>query len=342
MDDSAQFPGPAIDRRLCVAPMMDWTDRHCRFFHRLLTPSALLYTEMVTSGAVLHGDRDRLLAYSAEEHPLALQLGGSEPDELARCACIAAELAYDEVNLNVGCPSDRVQRGRFGACLMLEPTLVRDCVAAMRDAVTLPVTVKTRLGVDHHDSYGWFRDFVGCVAESGCSVFIVHARKAWLSGLSPKQNREVPELRHDWVYRLKREFPELTLVVNGGIATIQDVDRHLARVDGVMLGRAAYHRPWILAELQQHLFGEPGPASREEAVQVLSEYIRRQCASGIPVKHISRHALGLFQGMPGAKRWRRYISQHAHLDPNNDRLLLQALDVMGAPAEVQHAFSAMH
>jgi tRNA-dihydrouridine synthase A len=342
MDDSAQFPGPAIDRRLCVAPMMDWTDRHCRFFHRLLTPSALLYTEMVTSGAVLHGDRDRLLAYSAEEHPLALQLGGSEPDELARCACIAAELAYDEVNLNVGCPSDRVQRGRFGACLMLEPTLVRDCVAAMRDAVTLPVTVKTRLGVDHHDSYGWFRDFVGCVAESGCSVFIVHARKAWLSGLSPKQNREVPELRHDWVYRLKREFPELTLVVNGGIATIQDVDRHLARVDGVMLGRAAYHRPWILAELQQHLFGEPGAASREEAVQALSEYIRRQCASGIPVKHISRHVLSLFQGMPGAKRWRRYISQHAHLDPNNDRLLLQALDVMGSPAEVQHAFSAMH
>jgi tRNA-dihydrouridine synthase A len=322
--------------------MMDWTDRHCRFFHRLLTPSALLYTEMVTSGAVLHGDRDRLLAYSAEEHPLALQLGGSEPADLARCALIAAEHGYDEVNLNVGCPSDRVQRGRFGACLMLEPALVRDCVAAMRDAVTLPVTVKTRLGVDEHDSYGWFRDFVGCVAESGCRVFVVHARKAWLSGLSPKQNREVPELRHDWVHRLKREFPDLTLVINGGIATIQDVDRHLARLDGVMLGRVAYHRPWILAELQQHLFGEPGATSREEAVQALSEYVQRQCAAGIPVKHISRHVLGLFQGMPGAKRWRRYISQHAHLDPDNDRLLLQALDVMRSPAEVQHAFSAMH
>jgi tRNA-dihydrouridine synthase A len=322
--------------------MMDWTDRHCRYFHRLLAPAALLYTEMVTSGAVLHGDRDRLLAYSTEEHPLALQLGGSEPDDLARCARIAADHGYDEVNLNVGCPSDRVQRGRFGACLMLEPALVRDCVAAMREAVRLPVTVKTRLGVDDHDSYGWFRDFVGCVAESGCEVFIVHARKAWLAGLSPKQNREVPELRHDWVYRLKREFPALTLVLNGGIATIQDVDRHLAQLDGVMLGRAAYHRPWVLAELQQHLFGQPGVASREAAVQALSEYIRRQCAAGIPVKHISRHVLGLFQGMPGAKRWRRYISQHGHLDPQNDRLLLQALDAMRAPSAVQHAFSAMH
>jgi tRNA-dihydrouridine synthase A len=291
---------------------------------------------------VLHGDRDRLLAYSPAEHPVALQLGGSEPDELARCARIAAERGYDEVNLNVGCPSDRVQRGRFGACLMLEPALVRDCMAAMQEAVALPVTIKTRLGVDDHDSYGWFRDFVACVAESGCEVFIVHARKAWLSGLSPKQNREVPELRYDWVYRLKREFPALTLVVNGGIATVQDVDRHLAQLDGVMLGRAAYHRPWILAELQRHLYGVTGVASREEAVEALSEHMRRQCAAGIPVKHISRHVLGLFQGMPGAKRWRRYISQHAHLDPHNDRLLLQALDAMRPAPSIQHAFSAMH
>jgi tRNA-dihydrouridine synthase A len=321
--------------------MMDWTDRHCRYFHRLLAPSALLYTEMLTSGAVLHGDRERLLGYSPVEHPLALQLGGSEPSELARCARIAADSGYDEVNLNVGCPSDRVQRGRFGACLMLEPTLVRDCVAAMRDAVDLPVTVKTRLGVDDHESYGWFRDFIGCVAESGCTVFIVHARKAWLSGLSPKQNREVPELRYDWVYRLKRELPGLTLVLNGGISTVAEVDGHLAQLDGVMLGRAAYHNPWILAELQGHLFGFTGVDGREAAVRALSEYIRQQCAAGIPVKHVSRHVLGLFQGMPGAKKWRRHISQHAHLDPQNDRLLLQAQAAMRPESSIQHAFSAI-
>jgi tRNA-dihydrouridine synthase A len=327
-----------LDRRLCVAPMMDWTDRHCRYFHRLLAPSALLYTEMVTSGAVLHGDRTRLLAYSPEEHPLALQLGGSDAGELARCARIAAEYAYDEVNLNVGCPSDRVQRGRFGACLMLEPALVRDCMAAMQDAVTIPVTVKTRLGVDDHDSYDWFRDFIGIVAEPGCSVFIVHARKAWLSGLSPKQNREIPDLRHDWVHRLKRDFPGLTIVINGGIDSVDDAGRHLRSLDGVMLGRAAYHSPWILSELQQYLFGGGGVASREEAIQSLSAYLASQTASGVPVKHVSRHVLGLFQGMPGAKRWRRYISQHAHLEPDNDRLLLQALEAMGrAPPGIHPA-----
>jgi tRNA-dihydrouridine synthase A len=308
--------------------MMDWTDRHCRFFHRLLAPSALLYTEMVTSGAVLHGDRERLLGFDAAEHPVALQLGGSEPDDLARCARIAADLGYDEVNLNVGCPSDRVQRGRFGACLMLEPGLVRECVAAMQDAAGIPVTVKSRLGVDQHDSYGWFRDFVGEVAESGCRVFIVHARKAWLSGLSPKQNREVPELRHDRVYRLKQEFPGLTIVLNGGITTVAEAERHLQGLDGVMLGRAAYHEPWILAELQHRLFDRRGVASREEAVRALSDYIALQRQTGVPVKHISRHVLGLFGGLPGARRWRRYISQHAHLEEANDRLLLQALAAM--------------
>lgn len=328
MADTTEISRRPLDRRLCVAPMMDWTDRHCRYFHRLLAPSALLYTEMVTSGAVLHGDRERLLAYNAEEHPLALQLGGSEPGDLARCADIAAKLAFDEVNLNVGCPSDRVQRGRFGACLMLEPSLVRDCVMAMLDAVDIPVTVKTRVGVDDHDSYEEFRDFVGTVAESGCGVFIVHARKAWLSGLSPKQNREIPELRHDWVYRLKREFPELTVVINGGVSTVEDGERHLQSVDGVMLGRAAYHNPWILAELQQRLFGRPGVADRGEAVRALTEYLVAQKMAGVPVKHISRHVLGLYQGMPGAKRWRRYISQNAHLDPENDGLLLEALEAM--------------
>ena len=317
-----------MNYKLSSAPMMGWTDRHCRYFHRLLAPSALLYTEMVTTGAVLHGDRERLLGHGREEHPLALQLGGSDPAELARCARIAAERGFDEVNLNVGCPSDRVQQGRFGACLMLEPELVRDCVAAMREAVAIPVTVKTRLGVDRHESYGWFSDFVGRVAESGCGVFIVHARKAWLSGLSPKENREVPELRYDWVYRLKQESPRLTVVLNGGIGSVAEVERHLHVLDGVMLGRAAYHDPWLLAELQSRLFAQPGPASREAAVAALTDYLGQQVELGVPVKHVCRHALGLYQGQPGARRWRRYLSQHAHLEPENGELLLQALAQM--------------
>lgn len=339
MTDSTELSTDTLDRKLCVAPMMDWTDRHCRYFHRLLAPSALLYTEMVTSGAVLHGDRARLLAHSPQEHPLALQLGGSEPADLARCARIAAERDFDELNLNVGCPSDRVQRGRFGACLMLEPALVRDCVSAMRDAVSIPVTVKTRLGVDEHESFGFLSDFVGTVAEAGCRVFIIHARKAWLSGLSPKQNREIPALRHDRVFRLKQEFPELTVVLNGGIVTADDAELHLRELDGVMLGRAAYHDPWVLSELQTRLFGGGAVGSRDEAVHVMTGYLERQCALGVPVKHISRHVLGLYQGMPGAKRWRRYISQHAHLDDANDRLLLQALAAMRAerPAAPEQA-----
>lgn len=331
MNTAPQFQRKPVERRLCVAPMMDWTDRHCRYFHRLLAPSALLYTEMLTTGAVLHGDRDRLLGYDAAEHPLALQLGGSEPADLASSARIAAAYGYDEVNLNVGCPSDRVQRGRFGACLMLEPGLVRDCVAAMRGAVDIPVTVKTRLGVDRNDSYAWFSDFVGGVAESGCSVFVVHARKAWLSGLSPKENRDVPELRYEWVYRLKRAHPGLTIVVNGGIGCAAEVERHLRELDGVMLGRAAYHDPWLLAELQASLFPSAGMASREAAVEAMTEYLRRQVRQGVPAKHVSRHLLGLFQGQPGARRWRRYISQHAHLEPANGELLLQALAHMRQP-----------
>ena len=325
MPDTSQFPVAITDRRLSVAPMMDWTDRHCRSFHRLLAPSALLYTEMVTSGAVLHGDRDRLLGFDRDEHPLALQLGGSDPADLARCAQIAGEFGYDEVNLNVGCPSDRVQRGRFGACLMQEPDLVGDCVAAMRDAVSLPVTVKTRLGVDRHDSYEWFSGFVARVAESGCRVFIVHARKAWLSGLSPKENREVPELRYEWVYRLKREYPELTVVLNGGITSTAEVVEHLDHVDGVMLGRAAYHNPWILAELQALLFATRGVASREEAVQALTRYLRLQVSRGVPAKNVSRHLLGLFQGQPGARTWRRQLSENAHRPGVGPGLLRAAL-----------------
>jgi len=327
-----------LDHGLCVAPMMDWTDRHCRYFHRLLATSALLYTEMVTTGAVLHGDREKLLGFNPEEHPLALQLGGSDPQDLAKSAKIAADRGYDEINLNVGCPSDRVQRGRFGACLMLEPGLVRDCVAAMRDSVDIPVTVKTRIGVDECDSYGYFSDFINIVAESGCGVFIVHARKAWLSGLSPKQNREIPTLRPDWVYRLKQERPDLAVVLNGGVATADDAERHLQRLDGVMLGRAAYHEPWVLAQCQNRLFGGPDLPDRERIVGEMTDYLRRQVRLGVPVKHVSRHLLGLFLGEPGARSWRRYISENAHREDGNTDLLLRALEAMQAsqPDEGRH------
>ncbi|MBT8041432.1 MAG: tRNA dihydrouridine(20/20a) synthase DusA [Gammaproteobacteria bacterium] len=317
-----------LNRTLCVAPMMDWTDRHCRYFHRLLAPDALLYTEMVTTGALIHGDRERHLVYNEEEHPVALQLGGSDPADLARCAVMAREYGYDEVNLNVGCPSDRVQKGRFGACLMLEPALVRDCIAAMREAVDIPVTVKSRLGVDEQESYAFFSDFIGQVAESGCQTFIVHARKAWLSGLSPKQNREVPPLHYDRVLRLKDEHREFEIIVNGGIATVGDAQGFLEVLDGVMIGRAAYQEPWLLARLQRALFGREGAADREQIVRDMTAYLERHVAAGRPVKHVSRHLLGLFQGLPGAKRWRRYISEHAHVDPGNTRVLLEALDAM--------------
>jgi len=336
MPDTSQFPVTIPDRRLSVAPMMDWTDRHCRSFHRLLAPSALLYTEMVTSGAILHGDRDRLLGFGSDEHPLALQLGGSDPADLARCAQIADEFGYDEVNLNVGCPSDRVQRGRFGACLMQEPDLVGDCVAAMRDAVSLPVTVKTRLGVDHHDSYDWFSGFVARVAESGCRVFIVHARKAWLSGLSPKENREVPELRYEWVYRLKREYPELTVVLNGGISSTAEVVEHLDHVDGVMLGRAAYHNPWILAQADVRLFGEGTPEqTRNQVIEKLLPFVELELAAGVPLNRVTRHILGLFHGQPGARAWRRYLSTHSFRKDVCADIILKAADQItdGQPAE---------
>ena len=317
-----------INRLLSVAPMMDWTDRHCRYFHRLLAPSALLYTEMVTTGAIIHGDADRFLAYNPEEHPLALQLGGSEPEDLAACARIAEERGYDEVNLNVGCPSDRVQKGSFGACLMLEPDLVKNCMSAMLDAVDIPVTIKTRLGVDDYYSYQFVSDFVGQVAESGCSVFIMHARKAVLAGLSPKQNRDVPPLHYDWVYRLKQESPGLDIVINGGIDSLEAINDHLEHVDGVMLGRAAYHTPWLLAECQQQLFEGPAVTCREDIIEAMSVYLERQVKKGTAVKHISRHLLGLFQGLPGAKAWRRYLSENAYRDDDNTQLLTQALAAM--------------
>jgi tRNA-dihydrouridine synthase A len=324
-----------MDRTLSVAPMMEWTDWHCRYFHRLLAPSALLYTEMVTTGAIIHGDADRFLAYNPEEHPLALQLGGSEPEDLAACARIAEQRGYDEVNLNVGCPSDRVQRGRFGACLMLEPDLVRDCMSAMLDAVDIPVTIKTRLGVDDCYSYQYMSDFVARVAESGCTVFVMHARKAVLAGLSPKQNRDVPPLHHDWVYRLKKESPELEIVINGGIDSVESVKTQLDHVDGVMLGRAAYHTPWLLAECQQQFFETHGVSRREDIIEPMNLYLERQVKKGTAVKHISRHLLGLFQGLPGARAWRRYLSENAYRDDDNTDLLNQALAAMRAVGAVQ-------
>ena len=288
----------------------------------------MLYTEMVTTGAIIHGDADRFLAFNPEETPVALQLGGSEPESLASCARLAEQRGFDEINLNVGCPSDRVQRGRFGACLMLEPALVKDCMSAMQDAVDIPVTIKTRLGVDDHYSYEYMSDFVGRIAESGCSVFIMHARKAVLAGLSPKQNREVPPLHHDWVYRLKQEMPELEIVINGGIDSLETVQTHLQQVDGVMLGRAAYHTPWVLAECQAELFGQHLNVDRNDIIVQMTEYIERQVSEGVAVKHISRHVLGLFQGIPGAKVWRRYLSENAWRDDKNAGLLLQAQAAM--------------
>ena len=299
-----------MKKMISCAPMMDWTDRHCRYFLRLLNPHALLYTEMVTAQAVLHGDRDRLLGFDPAEQPVALQLGGSDPAMLASAATTGENYGYDEINLNVGCPSDRVQSGRFGACLMAEPTLVRDCVAAMRAAVDVPVTVKSRIGIDAHDDYGFLRDFVGTVAESGCDTFIVHARKAILAGLSPKQNREVPPLRYEFVYRLKAEFPQLCIVLNGGVRDLDAVRTHLAQVDGVMIGREAYHNPYFLAELAHELDGVPLP-SREAVMGRYIDYVEARLAEGVRLSGMTRHVLGLYLGRAGARQWRRRLSEGA-------------------------------
>ena len=299
-----------LDRLIAVAPMLDWTDRHYRYFIRLLSRHTLLYTEMVTTGAILRGDRQRLLAHDPAEHPLALQLGGSDPAELTRCARIAADWGYDELNLNVGCPSDRVQSGRFGACLMAEPDLVAACVAAMRAATDLPVTVKTRIGIDERDSYQELADFVRRVAAGGCTVFIVHARKAWLSGLSPKENREIPPLRHEVVHRLKRDFPELTIVLNGGLTTLEQVTEHLRQVDGVMIGRSAYENPYLLAEVDRRFFGSSAPPpNRHQVVRALLPYLEERLRAGTPLQCMTRPILGLFQGIPGARAWRRVLSE---------------------------------
>ncbi|EPT8453566.1 tRNA dihydrouridine(20/20a) synthase DusA [Vibrio fluvialis] len=312
--------------RLSVAPMLDWTDRHCRYFHRLLSSQTLLYTEMVTTGAIIHGKGD-FLAYNEEEHPVALQLGGSNPADLARCAKLAQERGYDEINLNVGCPSDRVQNGRFGACLMAEPDLVAQCVAAMKEVVDIPVTVKTRIGIDDQDSYEFLTNFVTLVSEKGgCEQFTIHARKAWLSGLSPKENREIPPLDYPRAYQLKQDFPHLTIAVNGGVKTLAEAKEHLQHLDGVMIGREAYQSPYLLAEVDQQIFGLDTPVKkRSQVVQEMYPYIEQQLAQGSYLGHITRHMLGLFQNMPGARQWRRHISENTHKAGAGIEVVEQAL-----------------
>ena len=315
-----------LTHQLCVAPMMDWTDRHCRFFLRLISRHARLYTEMITVGALTHGDVRYHLDFDPAEHPIGLQLGGSDPQMLAASAKLGERWGYDEINLNCGCPSERVQTGSFGACLMAEPALVADCVKAMRDAVAVPVTVKHRIGLDHGDDYGFVRDFVGTVAAAGCAVFIVHARNAVLKGLSPKDNREVPPLRYDVVHRLKRDFPTLTLVVNGGLTRWDAIDRELTEVDGVMLGRAAYHDPYLLAQADWRAFGDEAPArSRSAVLRMLMPYAAAQMARGVHLRAIARHALGLYHGQSGGRRFRQILSDAAKLRDGGPDLFEEAL-----------------
>jgi len=314
---------------------MDWTDRHCRRFWRVLTRRARVYTEMVTTGALLHGDVERHLRFNDEEHPVALQLGGAAPEELAQCAALGEQWGYDEINLNCGCPSDRVQNGRFGACLMAEPMLVRDCVAAMRAACDIPVTVKHRIGIDHQECFSELVNFVGTVAEGGAEVFIVHARKAWLQGLSPKENREVPPLNYPWVNQLKRDFPELTIVINGGIETLDACEQHLEHVDGVMLGRAAYQNPWLLSEVDARLFEATTSVggTREDAIETMLPYIEEQLSEGARLHHVTRHMLGLYQGQYGGRQYRRHLSEHAYKTEAGVATLLEAAAFCAAPPE---------
>ena len=297
--------------RFAVAPMIDWTDRHCRYFHRLLSNHALLYTEMITTGAILHGDRARHLTFNQSEHPVALQLGGNDPAALAECAAIGADYGYDEINLNVGCPSDRVQNGRFGACLMAEPSLVATCIDAMRARVTIPVTVKTRLGIDQHDDYDFVKRFISVVAEAGCEHFILHARHAWLKGLSPKENRDIPPLQYTRVYQLAQDFPNCTFSINGGISTLSDIDTHLNHVDGVMLGRAAYHNPYLLTEVDAKLYGSKAPIkTRGDIIQALIPYLEQQLHEQHRIEPVTRHILGLWHGLAGARSIRQALSTH--------------------------------
>ena len=326
------------DHRLSIAPMMDWTDRHCRFFHRVLTRQALSYTEMITTGAVIHGPRERLIAYDPAEHPVALQLGGCEPKALAECARIGADFGYDEINLNVGCPSDRVQEGRFGACLMAEPELVADFVATMKAAVALPVTVKCRIGIDEQDPEQSLEAFACAVEQAGVDALIVHARKAWLQGLSPRENRDVPPLDYDRVFRLKAAHPSLPVVLNGGVASVEQAASFLNRVDGVMMGRAAYQEPWRLLAIDPLIFSEPAPVeSAKAAAQAMLPYIERELSRGIRLAGITRHMLGLFRGVPGARAFRRHLATEAVKPGADARVLVGALSlVMDSGPDLAH------
>ena len=330
-----RFESIRAQHTFCVAPMMEWTDRHCRYFHRQLSRHARLYTEMLTTGTLLHGDAARHLAFDAAEHPVALQLGGSEPEELARAAKLGARYGYDEINLNCGCPSERVRRGAFGACLMAEPALVADCIKAMQDAVAIPVTVKHRIGVDQRDDYGFVRDFVGTLHAAGCRVFIVHARSAWLKGLSPKENREVPPLNYSRVHRLKQDFPSAQFVLNGGIATLSSAREHLDVADGVMLGRAVYHDPYLLADVDRLLFGDRSLVpTREAIVHTMANYLEQQTRAGTAPRHVVRHTLGLFQGLRGARQWRRTLSDAETLQHYGAGVLMHAFEGFRRPQQV--------
>ncbi|WP_342114040.1 tRNA dihydrouridine(20/20a) synthase DusA [Pseudoduganella sp. OTU4001] len=316
-------------RRLSVAPMMDWTDRHCRHFHRLISKYTWLYTEMVTTGALVYGDVERHLRFNEEEHPVALQLGGSDPKDLAISAKLGEKWGYDEINLNCGCPSERVQKGAFGACLMSEPELVRDCVKAMKDAVQIDVTVKHRIGIDYEESYDFVRDFVGTVAEAGCTTFIVHARNAILKGLSPKENREIPPLKYEYAYQLKKDFPQFEILINGGIKTLDEIDTHLEHVDGVMLGREAYHNPYLMADFDQRYYGaSEAPRTRQQVLEAMIPYIEEQLAKeagrGLKINSITRHLLGIAQGLKGARQYRQTLSDAKQLAAGDPRLLLEA------------------
>ena len=326
-----------LAHRLSVAPMLDWTNRDFRYFVRLISRECLLYTEMVTTGALIHGDRARFLGHDLSEEPIALQLGGSDLEELSLCARMAEDAGFSEVNLNVGCPSDRVQSGRFGACLMAEPDLVAAGVAAMQKVVSIPITVKTRLGIDQQDSYDFLCRFIETVSAGGCELFALHARKAWLSGLSPKENRDVPPLNYERVYQVKKDFPHLHIDINGGVKAIQDVNKHLEKVDGVMVGRAIYHDPYLLSVVDKTIFGQPGKVvSRHDIVLAMLPYIERRMTAGRSLKSITRHMLGLFQGEPGAKAWRRYLSERVHLPGADINVVEQALALVpntGAFAE---------
>ena len=313
-----------FNRRLSVAPMLDWTDRHCRYFLRLITRHTLLYTEMVTTGAIIYGKGD-YLGFNQQEHPLALQLGGSDPTHMAQCAHLAEQRGYDEVNINVGCPSDRVQNGAFGACLMATPQVVAECVKAMQDKVSIPVTVKCRIGIDDMCEYEDLTRFTEQVIEGGCDTFIIHARKAWLQGLSPKQNRDIPPLIYDRVYQLKQQFPHLHISINGGIKTLWEAEQHLQYVDGVMIGREVYANPYMLAEADQRIYGDNhSVASREEVIVTMADYIHQHIASGGRAWHVMRHMLGLFQGLPGARIWRRYLSENGPAADASGATLLAA------------------